>query len=737
MKKTFWTAALTLAVFAFSSGAWAAPMLGATAVSPIYVVDADGDHGVDSMDAAYAFLEESAVPADGVLTVRVCANIAVTGDISVDLSGKEGLTHLVIEGGSYSSGASHSRDDTVIQISGVSLVSGATEPADAAGIADIKATLPANAILEVRNLRFVDSIEFDATGIVMVHDCQVDGGWYVPAPAAVSYVFSGNHFSPRGFAGAAVALYYKSTQTWDLNVDFRGNTVESFRALETSSNGNTDKATNIRVADNTFIHSSVTKAAYDQLDAESCKGLCAIAGKVNGEVEVSGNKVLGYFDVSAALLASTSIAAGSNVAVTNNDFQCNIKEVSCDAAGATIADNRKVHLYPSDTGDHSSVCHICTACRQAIVRVEVTNGRIDSGVENPAIVVNYSGSGYDIGTKSTANACVVDVGATNTVVVTGYEGELSKYIYEGLVDDMDFTLGGWPHTGNTYTLMTINNDNGKFAGAKLVRCPCMKITFKQNYVRSANIHAMVKVEAASTNVLIAVPWTGYTQDGSPSVNLPVNRLVRPLGLSEGDMLLNIVDSRVYEAWMLMPENETEGARLVWTPATSVVDSNPSGAKSVGSIISEKEPAVDRPIPRGTGLWLLRTDPQTEDEEWKPFYLFGQWTKGGALVKIDGGTTGTNSVMVAHPGCTRDLAINTDIRWDGVSAEDTLSIPNGTDAASVALWDAAEGKWWKSKTVRSGRRVISSRDYDITVPAGQGFWYTRRASSPVTIEFVEK
>ena len=305
MKKTFWTAALTLAVFVFSLGAWAAT------TSPIYVVDANGDHGVDSLDAAYSFLE-SAVPADGVLTVRVCANIAVTGDISVNLSGKEGLTHLVIEGGSYSSGASHPRDDTYIQIAGISLASGATEPADAAGIAEVKATLPANAILEVRNLRFVDSIEFDATGVVMVHDCQIDGGWYVPAPASVSYVFSGNEFSPRGFAGAAVALYYQSAQTRDLNVDFRGNTVESFRALETSSNGNnaSNAKTNIRVADNTFVHSSVTKAAYDALDAASCKGLCAITGKVNGEVEVSGNKVLGYFDASAALLASTSIAAG-------------------------------------------------------------------------------------------------------------------------------------------------------------------------------------------------------------------------------------------------------------------------------------------------------------------------------------------------------------------------------------------------------------------------------------------
>lgn len=745
MKKTFMTAVLTWAVFAFSSGAFAASPLGASPLgaassSPIYVVDAAGDHGVNSLDDAFTFLVSTAVPDNGVLSVRICQSVAVTGDVSVDLSGKTGLADLIIEGGSFSGGASHPRDDTSIQVSGIALASGAAEPANAAGIADVTVKLPAEAILEVRNLRFSDCIQFDggtgfaAPSVVTVHDCQIDGGWYVVSPASESYVFANNQFS-SGFGGAAVALYYGSAQTHDLDVDFRGNKVSCFRALETSTGGNdaSDAKTNVRVADNVFVHSTVTKSAYDQLDAAACRGLCAITGKVNGDVEIYGNKVLGYFDSAAALLASGSVAAGSNVAVTNNDYQCNVREVSFDAEAATVSDNRKVHLYPAETADHSSVCHICTACKDAIYRVEVTNGRIDSGAEKLLVVTNYSGYGFELSAKTTPNAFALSVGKTNDVVCTGYEDGLQSYWFEGLAVDMNFTDWPWPHTDRQYTLSSINNDAAW--GAVLVRCPLLRVTFKQKYVSSANFHASVKVDAATTNVLIAVPWTFYTPDGSSSSNLPVNRLVRPVNLCPGDMLLNVRDSKVFESWMLVVADYDKEV-LEWVAAKSITGNTRVPSDKVDL---EDKPSAEKPIPRGTGLWLVRTNPQTEGGEWLPFYLYGQWAKGGALVTVDGPAEGMeeNAVMIAHPGCMRELVINSDIRWQGVEAGDTLSIPNGTDAPDLAEWDVEKGQWWISKTVRDGRRVISVQDYDITVPAGQGFWYVRRAPTPVSIEFVEK
>ena len=448
---------------------------------------------------------------------------------------------------------------------------------------------------------------------------------------------------------------------------------------------------------------------------------------------------------------STWMADGSTLSITNNDRQCDVVEVAYHGAekdavkdatelfaaaeGVTLDGNRKVHLYPADTADHSSACHICTACKDAVFRVEVTNGRIDSGVESLAVVTNYSGYGFEIGSKSTPNAFVLSVGQTNDVVCTGYEGELQSYIFEGLAEDMPFTDWPWPQTGNTYTLSAINND--AMWGVELVRCPVAKITFKQLYVRSANFHASVKVEANTTNVLVAVPWTFYTPDGSPSSNLPVNHLVRPANLNEGDMLLKVVNSKVYESWMLVPGNE-ESSSLRWVAATTVSERAPVEAQVVSNRVSDVKPSEDKPIPRGSGLWLIRTEPKV-DEDWKPFYLYGQWTKGGALVKVEGPASGetANTVMVAHPGCVRDLAINGDIRWEGVDASDTLSLPNGTDAWFLCSWDAAKGQWYTSKAERVGRATRYTRDYDLTVPAGHGFWYVRRAATPVTIEFVEK
>ena len=739
------------------------------ATAPVYVNDAHGDRACASLDEAFELLAGEAEPIlpDGVINVRICDGIAPLADISVDLSAKANLNRLVIEGGSYSGGHSSPRSDTIIRVQGLGLAEDQYEPT-ADGIRNIRANLPASGTLEVRNLHLSDCIQFDAgsvhdtTRTVYVHDCQIDKGWYVASPAAGTYRFEDNDFT-SGFEGYAVWLYFQSQQTHDLAFDFERNRVQCYRVLNTSSSGNlvTNARTDIQMKDNTFVHTELTKEAYLQHRTGPCMGLCQVTGKANGNVVISGNKMLGYYhhdDAVPALLTihrlggasddvSTWMTAGSTLSITNNDRQCDVVEVAYHGAmkdatalftgvdGVTLENNRKVHLYPADTADHSSVCHICTACKDAVYRVEVKNGRIDSGVESLAVVPNYSGYGFEIGAKSTPNAFVLSVGKTNDVVCTGYEGELQSYVFEGLAVDMPFTDWPWPHTGNQYTLSAINND--AMWGVELVRCPVMKIAFRQLYVRSANFHASLKVEANTTNVLIAVPWTFYTPDGSPSSNLPVNRLVRPVNLSEGDMLLKVVDSKVYESWMLMPGNEA-GSSLRWVAARTVSERAPVEAQAVSNRVSDVKPAEDKQIPRGSGLWLIRTEPKV-DEDWKPFYLYGQWTKGGALVKVEGPASGetANTVMVAHPGCARDLAINGDIRWEGVDASDTLSLPNGTDAWFLCSWDAAKGQWYTSKAERVGRATRYTRDYDLTVPAGHGFWYVRRAASPVTIEFVDK
>lgn len=724
------------------------------AVSPVYVVDAAGEKGLNTLAEAYAYVATNAVPDSGTVCIRICSSLAVDEDITVDLTGKSGLTTLIVEAGEYEGGSTHARDGAVISVTGKTLAVGKEAPTEAGEVADVSSKLPAEAILEVRHLHLIGAIAFDAGAddVVTVHDCKISNGWFLASPAARGYAFVGNEFA-SGVDAHAVSLYYAGEQDHDLDLDFRNNTVQSLHAFVMR---NADAYTTaIKMEGNTFVHTSLVKEGY--LENENiAMGLCEIVGKVTGEVILTNNVMLGYYTHVGSVPALLSIdrggvaddsgatwlKAGASVTIVDNDRQCDVVEIAyhgepLDATSlvtATLADNRKVHLYPAETPEHSSICHICSACRQAIVRVEVKNGRIDGGVSDLAVVTNYVGYGFEISTRSTPNACILDEGETNVVTATGYEGPLVKYLYEGLPEDMNFTDYPWPHVGNTYELSTINNDR-VYPDAKLTRCPCMKITFEQKYVSSANFHALMKVDTATTNVLIAIPWTFYTPDGSPSSNLPVNRLVRPVNLFPGDMLLNVRDSKVYESWMLVVD-DYDKELLKWVAAESITGNTRVPSDKVDL---EDKPSAEKPIPRGTGLWLVRTNPQTESGEWLPFYLYGQWAKGGALVTVDGPAEGAedNAVMIAHPGCTRPLDINKDIRWLGVDDEDTLSFPTGTDAQDVAHWDVAKGQWWKTKSVRDGRRVISVQDYDITVPAGQGFWYVRRAPTPVSIEFVEK
>lgn len=257
----------------------------------------------------------------------------------------------------------------------------------------------------------------------------------------------------------------------------------------------------------------------------------------------------------------------------------------------------------------------------------------------------------------------------------------------------------------------------------------------ESYVYSSNSHAIVKVNTFSTNVLIAVPWTFYTPTGSSDTNLPINRLVKPEGLDDGDMLLSVTQTnpQKYQSWMLVKDKDGIGT---WESAISVEKSNADLKASL--IDKEKQVSfgagAEDPVLRGIGLWLVRTNPKDGAGNWKPVYLYGQWTVAPAEVSVAGGVGVTNAVMIAYPACTKPVRVNEDMTWDFVGANDTLSIPNGGDAWNMAVWNPSVGKWGMQKTERVVVKQVGSVkiygnkttwNYDISVPAGCGFWYIRR------------
>lgn len=198
------------------------------------------------------------------------------------------------------------------------------------------------------------------------------------------------------------------------------------------------------------------------------------------------------------------------------------------------------------------------------------------------------------------------------------------------------------------------------------------------------------------------------------------------------MLLSVTQTnpQKYQSWMLAKE----GGIGTWEPAISVEKANAdmkSGLVQKEGQISFGAGAED-PVLRGIGLWLIRTKPKDAKGDWKPIYLYGQWTKAPAEVSVAGGVGVTNAVMVAYPACTKAVAIN-EMNWDFVGAKDSLSVPNGTDAWDLCLWDATAGKWYTTYTEDIEKKVGTKvkivhqthKRYDISVPAGCGFWYVRR------------
>ena len=259
--------------------------------------------------------------------------------------------------------------------------------------------------------------------------------------------------------------------------------------------------------------------------------------------------------------------------------------------------------------------------------------------------------------------------------------------------------------------------------------------------RSSNTHGVVKVETTSTNVLIAVPWTFYTPTSAVVTNLPVDHLVWPKNLDDGDLLLLLTEQshvdKSYQTWTLVREpaaakGGTPGEEPASWVASKTVQTDPSDMLKAADTLADQ----DEEILRGVGLWLVRKNPKDSDGKWKPVYLYGQYATGPATVTYTSDSTKAKSVMVAHP-CCQTLSVNDDMVWDGVAADDTLEIPNGSDAPNLALWDAKSSKWYFSMAVRSGRTLKTMKSYDISVPAGHGFWYVRRAPGKVVITFNPK
>lgn len=237
---------------------------------------------------------------------------------------------------------------------------------------------------------------------------------------------------------------------------------------------------------------------------------------------------------------------------------------------------------------------------------------------------------------------------------------------------------------------------------------------------TANTFGMVKVESATTNTMIAVPWTWHSIQFADAKAIPVDKLVRPTNLSNGDFILfSDTDGSSYLTWVL------ENGRWSATPTVRI------GANMIGSIHLGSDSSGNSRISRGNSMWLCRKDAS------KPFYLFGQFTDTKVYDIIYAPTNGATvcSTALGNPGM-EETRLN-DLEFDGtIDKTDRIWFYDQDGVIRDLTYVAGKG-WRRARTMTVDGRVVTVYDYDTTIPAGIGFWYDRRGKENMTIRWSKK
>ena len=252
-------------------------------------------------------------------------------------------------------------------------------------------------------------------------------------------------------------------------------------------------------------------------------------------------------------------------------------------------------------------------------------------------------------------------------------------------------------------------------------------------VFSSNTFAVTEVTSSATNTIIAIPWTGYTPDGSQDLDVRVDRLVSPRNLVAGDLLLVPTSEVSYAAWSLVESDAANGA-MAWEPIATAELFASNIATNRNPLIKNNDGEAS--IARGYGMWLIRQDPT------KPFYLYGQWAKGGKSVTVEQGTATVPAYTMLADPLLREVDINTDLVWEDVNTADSVVITTDANTTLNCKWDSASRKWYhvELQKITKGSITVSKSvkvyDSGMTVPAGAGFWYVSRGGAP-TVTFADK
>ncbi|MCQ2391362.1 MAG: hypothetical protein MJ240_08050, partial [Kiritimatiellae bacterium] len=250
---------------------------------------------------------------------------------------------------------------------------------------------------------------------------------------------------------------------------------------------------------------------------------------------------------------------------------------------------------------------------------------------------------------------------------------------------------------------------------------------------SVNTFGILKIESVTTNTMIAIPWTWYSKEEQKAEDIPVRKLVKTTNLTNGDILYCSVtngNGRTYAAWAVV-DGEWQSCSTVY------IDKEGLGSIQVVADEDNEEAkdgnyAYSTRIPRGNALWLIRQNPVDASGKAIPFWVYGQSVTTEVTNEVRAPRTGETvfSTTLGNP-YAQPMMLN-DLVFEGeIDKNDRIWYYTQSGSIKDIMYVAGKG-WRMATTMEVNGRIRTVYDYDIEIPAGMGFWYDRRGTTPLKI-----
>ena len=231
-------------------------------------------------------------------------------------------------------------------------------------------------------------------------------------------------------------------------------------------------------------------------------------------------------------------------------------------------------------------------------------------------------------------------------------------------------------------------------------------------VESYNVFGQIKCTTTFRKTMVAIPWVSTN---ATAQTIKVAEIIQTTNLDEGTMALHWNGlTSTWDAWRINASKEWE------TVAT---------ASETGVTVSENP--TDAPIPRGTGIWLIRSDIDTNTGDEKTFYLYGKYWEGesGTLT-----CPANKSTIVCAPYAEANgynLNSIDATAWAAFGTATGDAIRRQTDSFPYyEEWKFVEGTGWGRSEKDGGVKKFVKKD--VVMPAGEAFWYVNRHDAAVNI-----